>query len=206
MDDLRSLRVLWLVTLTLGLAGTMTGCPGDEPFCSEDCEADEDCVDGTCVTVHVGTGGSGGAGGAGGVGGVGGSGGMAGSSGCASATGESLRMLLDWTEYGEGNLNVGATTPNAPTNVIAANYMEDDADLNCTHSGDAPIQGGGATEEMLCNRPMAGTYSIQIDNEEAEDIPFELLVTIDGRDIPIVPAPPNTVAASSKVNATFCLE
>lgn len=59
---------------------------------------------------------------------------------------------------------------------------------------------------MLCSRPMAGTYSIQIDNEETEDIPFELLVTIDGRDIPIVPAPPNTVAASSKVNATFCLE
>jgi hypothetical protein len=53
---------------------------------------------------------------------------------------------------------------------------------------------------------MAGTYSIQIDNEETEDIPFELLVTIDGRDIPIVPAPPNTVAGSSKVNAMFCLE
>jgi hypothetical protein len=53
---------------------------------------------------------------------------------------------------------------------------------------------------------MAGTYSIQIDNEETEDIPFKLLVTIDGRNIPIVPAPPNTVAGSSKVNATFCLE
>ena len=115
-------------------------------------------------------------------------------------------MLLDWTQFGEGNLDVGATTPNAPTNVIAANYMEDDADPNCTHSGDAPIQGGGATEEMLCDPPMAGTYSIQIDNSETEDIPFELLVTIDGSDVPIVPAPPDPVAGSSTVKVTFCLE
>jgi len=59
---------------------------------------------------------------------------------------------------------------------------------------------------MLCTPPMAGTYSIKIDNRETADIPLELLVTIDGRGVPIVPAPPDTVAGSSNVKVTFCLE
>jgi hypothetical protein len=203
MDDLRSLRISWLAILTLGVAVSMMGCEeAEEPSCG--CAEGFVCVDGDCEPVS-GSGGTGGSGGSGGTGGTVGPGGMGGSSACASATGTSLRMLLDWTTRGEGNLDVGATTPNAPTNIVAANYMEADADPNCRHSGDAPIQGGGSTEEMLCS-PMTGRYRIQIDNWEAEDLPFEFLVTIDGRDVPIVPAPPATVPASSKVNLTFCLE
>jgi hypothetical protein len=113
-------------------------------------------------------------------------------------------MTLEWT--GGGNLQIGATTPNAPTNVVAANYNEANADPNCTHSGDEPIQSGLFFESMACVPPMTGTYSMQVDNEEMEDKTFDLLVTIDGVDVPGFPQLGGSLDPNGRRTIDFCIE
>lgn len=188
-----------------------------DTFCGGSCTRETDCPQGASCAVErtesisegdllvfscqapSGTGGNGGAGGEGGSGGTGGA------TGCASLGGDRLLMRLDWSQSGGGELDVGATTPNGTTNVVSANYNGPDADLNCTHSGDEPTQSGMLVEDMRCIPPMVGNYTIQVDNSKTEETAFDLLVTIDGGDVPGFPQTGN-VGGNSSTTIEFCIE